>query len=177
MNLETAITVMGGHNAQAVGVPLTQRYSPDLLLVLPMHITLLYPFVPFDEIDSACHKLRTLGRNIAPFEVTLHGYGQFERVTYMAPADPAPILNVFHRIFTAFPECPPYRGKFGNDLIPHMTVAIFKGEHAQQNADLPDYGSISFTVDRLHVVYGPNRQDRPWLTYDVIPLVDAARLT
>ena len=171
MKLETAITIMGAHNAQAVGVPLAQRYSPDLLLVLPMHINLFYPFVPFDAIDSACQKLRAIGSKIAPFEITLRGYGQFERVTYMVPADPAPILDVFHRIFMEFPDYPPYRGKFGNDLIPHMTVAIFKDEHSQQNADLPDYGSLSFTVDRLHVIYGPARQDRPWLTYDVIPLL------
>jgi 2'-5' RNA ligase len=129
--------------------------------------------VPFNEIDAACQKLRTLGEDIAPFEVTLRGYGEFPRVTYMAPADPASILDVFHRIFAEFPDCPPYRGKFGNDLTPHMTVALFKDEQAQQNADLPDYGSLTFTVDRLHMVYGPTKQDKPWLTYDVTPLCKA----
>ena len=170
MTLETAIIIVGAHNVQAVAVPLTQRYSPNWMIVVPAHITLLYPFVPIDDLDSACQTLRAIGTEIAPFEITMRGYGQFSRVTFMTPVDPAPIRAVFHRIFAAFPDYPPYRGEFGNDLHPHMTVAMFEDEGTQQQADLPDYGSIPFTVDRLHVFYGPVTLDRPWLTYDVIPL-------
>ncbi len=170
MTIETGIIIVGAHHVQAVAVPLMQRYSPHLLTIFPAEITLLYPFVPIDELEAACPTLRVIGTEIAPFEITMCGYGQFPRTTFMAPADPAPILAVFHRLFAAFPDYPPYRGKFGNDLHPHMTVAVFEDENTQQQADFPDYGSISFTVDRLHVVHGPGTLDRPFLTYDVIPL-------
>jgi 2'-5' RNA ligase len=170
MNLETGICIVGAHNVQAVAVPLMLRYSPHLLTIFPAEITLFYPFVPVEELEVACQTLRTIGSEIAPFEITMRGYGQFPKTTFMAPADPAPILAVFHRIFAAFPDDPPYRGTFGNELHSHMTVAQFDDEDAQQRAEFPDYGSISFTVDRLHVVHGPDTMDRPWLTYDVIPL-------
>jgi 2'-5' RNA ligase len=170
MNLETGIIIVGAHNVQAVAVPLMQRYSPHLLTIFPAEITLLYPFVPMDELESACQTLRVIGTEIAPFEIIMRGYGRFPGTTFMAPADPVPILAVFHRIFAAFPDYPPYRAAFGNDLHPHMTVAQFDDEDAQQQAEFPDYGSISFTVDRLHVVHGFGTLDRPWLTYDVVPL-------
>jgi 2'-5' RNA ligase len=170
MNLETGIIIVGAHNVQAVAVPLMQRYSPHLLTIFPAEITLLFPFVPMDKLESACQTLRVIGAEIAPFEITLAGYEQFPGWTYLAPADPAPILAVFHRIFAAFPDYPPYRGAFGNELHPHMTVAQFPDEDAQRQADFPDYGSISFTVDRLHVVTAPDTLYRPALTYDVIRL-------
>ncbi|MBN2303503.1 MAG: 2'-5' RNA ligase family protein, partial [Anaerolineae bacterium] len=170
MTLETGIIIVGAHNVQAAAIPLLQRYSPHLLTVFPAHITLMYPFVPVDALDPACRTVRAIGQEIAPFAITMRGYGQFPRTTFMTPADPAPILAVFRRIFAAFPDYPPYRGEFGNDLHPHMTVAMFGDDAAQQQAEFPDYGAISFTVDRLHVVYGPNTLDLPWLTYDVIPL-------
>jgi 2'-5' RNA ligase len=170
MNLETGVGIVGSHNVQAVAVPLLLRYSPHLLTVSPAHITLIYPFVPVDELEAACQTLRAIGREIAPFEITMRGYEQFPLVTFMAPANPAPILAVFHRILAAFPDYPPYRGAFGNALHPHMTVAQFPDEDTQRQADFPEYGSISFTVDRLHVLHGPDTLDRPWLTYDVIPL-------
>jgi 2'-5' RNA ligase len=147
-----------------------QRYSPHLLTIFPAEITLIYPFVPVSELETACQTLRTIGREIAPFEITLRGYGHFPGWTFMAPAELAPIRAVFHRLSAAFPDYPPHRGAFGNELQPHMTVAQFPDEDAQQRADFPDYGSISFKVDRLHVVTGPDTLDRPWLTYDVVPL-------
>jgi 2'-5' RNA ligase len=170
MKLETGVIIVGGHNVQAVAVPLMLRYSPHLLTIFPAEITLLFPFVPIDELDVASQTLRTIGREIAPFEITLRGYGQSPRCTFMTPADPAPILAVFHRLSAAFPHYLPYRGAFGNELHPHMTVAQFDDEAAQHQAEFPEYGSISFMVDRLHVVHGPDTMDRPWLTYDVIPL-------
>jgi 2'-5' RNA ligase len=170
MNFETGVIIVGAHNVQAVAVPLMLRYSPHLLTIFPAEITLLFPFVPIDELELACQTLRAIGSEIAPFEITLRGYEQSPRWTFMTPVDPAPILTVFHRLSAAFPDYPPYRGAFGNSLHPHMTVAQFDDEAAQQRAEFPDYGSISFTVDRLHVVHGPDTLDRPWLTYDVIPL-------
>lgn len=170
MTIETGIIIVGAHNVQAVAVPLMQRYSPHLLTVFPAEITLLFPFVPTDRLDYACQTLRGIGKEIAPFEITMRGYGQFPRYTFMTPADPAPIRAVFNQIFAAFPDYPPYRGKFGNDIHPHMTVAVFEDESTQQQADFPDYGSISFTVDRLHMVHGPDTLDRPLLTFDVVPL-------
>ena len=170
MTLQTGIAIVGPHAAQAVAVPLMLRYAPHLLTVFPAHITVLYPFVPVDDLDAACTTLRGLCAGIIPFEVTLSGYDRFPGVTFMNPVTPEPIRAVFRTIFAAFPECPPYGGTYGNDIHPHMTVAMFDTEADQQQADFPAYDPITFTVDRLYVVCGPDTLDLPWLTWDVIPL-------
>ena len=170
MIIETGIDIMGGHNAQAVAVPLMKKHSPHLLDIFPAHITLLYPWVPVDALEAGCEKLRELAAEIAPFEVTMQGYGQFPGTTFMSPRDPAPTLAMFEKLSAAFPDYPPYRGQFGDGLHPHMTVAEFEDVAEQERADFPDYGTLSFTVDRLHVIHGPSKLEGPWLTYDVVRL-------
>jgi 2'-5' RNA ligase len=156
------------HEVQAVAVPLTLRYSPDMLIRLRPHITVSYPFVPFAELDAACDRLRQICATIAPFDLTMDGYGRFPNVIYMRPADPAPVRAVYEQIFAAFPDYPPYDGRFGTDLVPHLTIAQF--DPAQQPALPAAYPPQRFGVDRLHVWYGPNDPGLPWLTYDVIHL-------
>jgi 2'-5' RNA ligase len=168
MTLQTGIIIVGPHAAQAVAVPLMLRYSPYLLTVFPAEITVLYPFVPVEDLDAACARLRDLCAGIAPFEVTLSGYDRFPGVVFMNPITPEPIRAVFRTISAAFPDYPPYGGQFGNDIHPHMTV--FDGENPPPLADFPAYAPITFTVDRLHVVCGPDTLDLPWLTVDVILL-------
>jgi 2'-5' RNA ligase len=164
----TAVVILAPHEVLAIAVPILRQYSPDSLIRFRPHITLLFPFAPFGQLDAACEQLYALCREIAPFEVTLAGYGEFPGVIYMKPVDPGPIVRVFQRLFAAFPDYPPYEGRFGSELAPHLTVAQFEAEHSP--GPLPAYPPVSFHVDRIHIWYGVRDSDLPWLTYDVIPL-------
>ena len=166
--LATSVDIIAPHEVQAVAVPIMRQYVPTILL--PPHITLMFPFVPFDQLDTACETLRQLAVEIAPFEVTLAGYGEFPGVIYMQPVEPAPIKHVFYQLYDAFPDYPPYEGAFGNDLQPHMTVVQLDDDTVSADLSLPDYDPITFQVDKLHVWYGVRHQDLPWLTYEVLPL-------
>lgn len=171
MNIETGIAIMAPPEVQAVAVPLFRRYALDELIHAPPLMTLTFPFVPYADLDRACARLRAICAGIPPFDITLHGYGQFPRVTFMTPVDPAPIQQLYRAIYAAFPDYPPFEGRYGTDLHPHLTVAFFDSKAEQQAAHLPDYDPITFRVARIHVLYGAARPATlPFITYEVIPL-------
>ncbi len=169
--LTTAVVIVPPHEVQAIAVPIIRQFAPDSLVPFRPHITLLFPFVPYAQLDAACLKLRTLAETIPPFTVTLEGYGQFPGVIYMNPTNPESIQAVFRQLFSAFPDYPPYEGHFGNDLKPHLTVAHFDDQAGNSPVPvLPTYAPATFTVRRLDVWCGVRDSDLPWLTHDVIPL-------
>ena len=124
--------------------------------------------MPYAQLDTACDRLREVCAEIPRFEIGLAGYGRFAGVIYMRPADPTPIQAVGRKILAAFPDYPPYGGKFGSEITPHLTIAQF--DPGQQPENPANYTPLRFEVDRLHVWYGPDDEDLPWLTYDVIHL-------
>lgn len=170
MQLATAVSIVAPHPVQAIAVPLLKQYAPDTLIRVPAHITLLFPFVPVDRLGEASLTLRALCANEPSFEITLRGYGAFPGVVFMSPADPEPIKALFRKIYAAFPDCPPYKGQFGDDLHPHMTVAEFASAADQSAAVLPPYEPVTFRAEQIHLMYGPVDLALPWIVYDVIPL-------
>ena len=172
MELTTVVMIVAPHELQAIAVPLLRRYAPDTLTRVPAHLTVLYPFVAYDRLDEACAQLDQICASIAPFEVTLAGYAEFPGAIYMPPRNPQPIKRLFHTIYRHFPECPPYRGAFGDDLTPHLTVGEFENPEEQHaaRAAMPRYAPITFQATRLHILYGIDNIALPWLTHAVIPL-------
>lgn len=167
--LLTALVIFAPHTVQAVALPIMQQYDAHMVIRLPAHITLLVPFVPYEQIEESTQTLQRVCASIKPFDVTLSGYGHFPKVTFMQPADPQPIKALFRKVFDAFPLYPPYGGAFGNNLHPHMTVAEFASEDERQTTRLPDYAPLTFQVDRIHLIYG-TEEPLPWLTYSAILL-------
>ena len=170
LDLTTAIVIAAPHEVLATAVPITLQYSPNNLIRFRPHITLMFPFVPFYQADLVCDRLYPLCEKIAPFEVTLDGYGEFPGVVYMKPANTDAIRAVFRKLYHAFPDYPPYDGQFGHDLKPHMTVITFDKDAGRPLMPLPHYEPITFHVDRLHMWYGVRYADLPWLTHAVFPL-------
>lgn len=172
MELTTVIMIVAPHEIQAIAVPLLRRYAPDTLTRVPAHLTVLYPFVAYEQLDAACAQLEQVCARIAPFEVTLAGYAEFPGVIYMPPRNPQPIKQLFRAIYGHFPDCPPYGGAFGDELTPHMTVGEFESQEEQRAArvTMPRYAPITFQARRVHVLYGIDGIALPWLTHAVIPL-------
>ena len=68
------------------------------------------------------HRLEDLAANRGTFSVRLDRAGWFgENVLYLAPDDPAPIALLTRQVWLAFPDFPPYGGRF-TDPAPHLTV-------------------------------------------------------
>ncbi len=171
MELSTAIVIIAPPRVQAWATPFRRRYSLDGMLRVPAHITVLFPFVPVDDLDAVCPKLRQIYANFAPFDVTLDGYGHFPTASYLKPADPEPIKALFRAVHAEFPTVLPYRGAFNSDdITPHMTVGEFKSEAEREAAEFPPFTPITFPVRRLNLIVGVEHEPVPWITRDVIPL-------
>jgi 2'-5' RNA ligase len=168
MSVSTGVVIFAPYAVHKIAVPILRQYALDSLIRVPPHITLMFPFVPFEELDAAAKTVREICAAIKPFDLTLAGYGQFPGVIFMQPANPDSIKAVFRAIFEAFPLYPPYGGAFGNDLHPHLTVGEFKNEQEQQAAQLPGYAPITFRAESVHLVYGIQTEPLPWLTHSVI---------
>ncbi len=169
MTLLSAVVIFPPHNLQAIAIPIMRQYAANTYSRIAAHITLLTPFIPFEQIEQASQTLQAICADVKPFEITLSGYGHFPQITFMQPTDPRPIKALFRTVFDDFPLYPPYGGTFGNDLHPHLTVAEFGSEDEQPITRLPDYAPLTFKVDCIHLIYG-TEEPLPWLTYSVIRL-------
>lgn len=94
--------------------------SPDPAFV-HAHVTLLAPF-----LDAATpHDLDRVGEIAArtsPFDFELTALGAFPDGTIrLLPEPSTPFSQLTRRLIAAFPQCPPYDGRFA-DPVPHLTL-------------------------------------------------------
>jgi 2'-5' RNA ligase len=89
---------------------------------LPPHITLLFPWrtAPVRAADVA--ELATAIADVPPFEVTLRRFERFPGHLYLDPEPAGVIRPLIRRLIAAFPDTPPYGGRFP-DPVPHVTIA------------------------------------------------------
>lgn len=118
---ETALVVLLPELAPLIG-GWRQRYTGDGARGMPPHVTLIFPFA--DSADLA-DRLGPLGQVLgaaAPFEVTLAATARFAGLLYLRPKPHEPFVAMTEAMVAAFPEFPPYGGKF-EEIVPHVTVA------------------------------------------------------
>jgi len=91
-------------------------------LGVPAHVTLVYPFVPAEQLDAAVR--RRIARAVAsqpPFSFRLSTVRRWPNTLYLAVDPAAPFEAMVRSIVAAFPEYPPYGGAF--PYVPHVTLA------------------------------------------------------
>ncbi|TET98972.1 MAG: 2'-5' RNA ligase family protein [Anaerolineales bacterium] len=171
MQLETALLIIPPKPVQVFCFPIRERYDIESFKSnVPAHITLLYPFVPPDQVDTAIEELNRLCAGIPPFDVTIDHYGTFKGAIFLEPSDPDPIVQLHHQLSQIFPEYPVYGGEHGSELHPHLTLARFDDPEEADNIELPPAPSFSFTVDKIHLYLGSAEHDTPFIPRAVIPL-------
>lgn len=174
MKIETALLLIPPLDVQAYAAPLRARLDPQSFPLFPAHITLMYPFVPYQEHAQAERVLREHCLHIPPFDITLDHFDRFPSVLFIAPRDPEPIRKLYRCISSAFPGHVAYGGAFGDDLHPHLTLGGLDPELAQAEIDLPPIPPMTFTIDRLYFYAGIADAERegpvPFIPLSVIPL-------
>ena len=99
------------------------KHTYDAPLGIPPHVTLLFPFVPADELDVAVdERLARLVGAAEPFDVTFARTARFPDVLYLQPEPSEPFSALTQAITAEWPEHPPYEGAH-DVVIPHLTVA------------------------------------------------------
>jgi 2'-5' RNA ligase len=87
------------------------------------HVTLLFPFLPIPQIDHATRvQLRARFASLQPLSMHFDRVARFPDVAYLALAEPAPVIETIRALAAAWPDCPPYEGRFA-DVVPHLTIA------------------------------------------------------
>jgi 2'-5' RNA ligase len=90
---------------------------------VPAHVTVLYPFIHPDRMNSAVlDKLAAAVGSVPAFDVTLARLRWFgNEVLWLAPEPDRPFRALTAAVWREFPDHPPYRG-IHEDPIPHVTI-------------------------------------------------------
>jgi 2'-5' RNA ligase len=109
--------------AEAVLTPWRRRHLRATVdRGIPAHITVLFPFVPAADVDTAVEEvLRELYAAVPPFDYDLASVESFPGYVWLAPRPGAPFHDLIARTRAAFPGYPPY-GDPELVPVPHCTV-------------------------------------------------------
>jgi len=90
---------------------------------IPAHVTVLYPFVPPEQITAAViGEAATAVASVPGFDCQFADTGWFgDQVVWLAPEPASPFRALTAAVHAAFPQFPPFGGAFA-DVIPHLTV-------------------------------------------------------
>jgi 2'-5' RNA ligase len=99
------------------------EHDPVARLGVPAHITLIYPFIPPSLITIEDRtKLAKIFSAYTVFDFSLVQLDRFPDVLFLAPSPEEKIIELIGILAAAFPEYPPYAGKF-REINPHLTIA------------------------------------------------------
>ena len=120
--IESALVVLVP-DAEVLVKPFRDRHDPSAAIGVPAHVTLLYPFIAPNEINSAVlDELRRCFERFLPFGFSFAETRRFPGVIYLAPEPDEPFRELTLAIWNCYPETPPYGGRH-SDIVPHLSVA------------------------------------------------------
>ena len=119
---ESAILVPVPEAGPVVG-RLRARLDRSASRGVPAHVTVLYPFVPPQQITAAVMEMAAAAvKSVPGFGCRFAGTDWFgEDVLWLAPEPAGPFRALTAAVHGAFPQYPPFGGAFA-DVIPHLTV-------------------------------------------------------
>jgi 2'-5' RNA ligase len=99
------------------------RFDPSARRNVPAHVTILYPFIAPTRVDEhVISSLTAVARSIRCFDYRLAEAKRFPVALWLAPAPDDSFAALMAAVYRAFPEFPPFEGKF-DTVVPHVTVA------------------------------------------------------
>lgn len=139
---------------------------------VPAHVTVLYPFLPPQQIDEQVMAvLRETIAEIPRFDVALTHVGWFgDTVVWLAPQPDRPFRELTAAVWRQFPEAPPYAGAH-SDVVPHLTIGHDAAKPTLRHAadTVAAHLPIHATIDRVRLIAG-TPDVSPWHTVCEFPL-------
>lgn len=134
------------------------------------HVTVLAPWVPHPtEADTAV--VAAVARSTPAFGVELAELGVFpDGVVHLRPEPDGPLRRLTSRLAAAFPDFPPYGGRY-DDPVPHLTLDRISADvtletvRARLDAAVP----TTVVVDRLDLQWWANDDCRLLATFPLTP--------
>ena len=136
---------------------------------MPAHITVLFPFVPVDELDDqVSEELRELFAREPSFDFELPRVERFPEVVWLAPEPPEPFSRLTQLVFERWPNYPPYEG-IHETVIPHLTVAE-GGSELQEEVETDLTPALPVAAEARGVTLIEELPSGHWQTRERFPL-------
>ena len=118
----TALVILVAE-AEAVVKELREKYDPSAADGMPAHISVIYPFKPFQDVtQNVIDELTAIIARRSRFAFSLAETKRFPKVLYLAPRPDTPFKELTHDVAAHYPETPPYGGA-NSEVVPHLTIA------------------------------------------------------
>lgn len=138
----------------------TRHYDLDYVSADPAfthaHVTALGPFLALaDQTPDALGMVGEIASGTEPFDFTLETVDTFPNgIVHLLPSPSAPFARLTARLAHAFPQCPPYAGRFGA-VVPHLTLDAL-------GADVTEASTRSLVAPWLPARCRAERLDLAW---------------
>jgi 2'-5' RNA ligase len=137
---------------------------------LPLHVTVLYPFLNPSAINSGVeHELQQLARAQGSFEYSLSAVGRFPGVLYLTPAPSGGFVELTNAVVARWPTHLPYGGAYP-DIVPHITLALGNGLPGMLAAVEPALPVKAVARELLLMLR--TRADGNWMLHARFPFAD-----
>ena len=176
-----------GHSVLLVPVPALEpfvrsrweHYDPALASTDPgfthAHVTLLSPWLreptaeDLDVVGGIVAETEAFGFELAEVRSFPDG------IIHLRPEPAAPVARLTARLWAAFPQCPPYAGRYA-DVEPHLTLDLTAPgiTVATTRAALADVLPVTCVADRVELHWyetGGCHVRRRWSLVDRLPVV------
>jgi hypothetical protein len=137
------------------------------------HVTVLFPFVPADDLARARPLAALHARSLTGFDAALERVRRFDRHVWLEPTPHACWVGLIEETSRRFPETPPYGGVF-DTVVPHLTVgeatlaATTDEIHEAAERELASRLPLRFRVDALSLL--EEAADGTWSVAGRLPL-------
>lgn len=176
MTLGNTALVLPAPEAEPLVSPWRARHDRSAGEGVPAHVTLLYPFVPPDELDPRVDRaLAALTGELDAFDYELARTEVLSDILTIAVEPHARFEALRERVLERWPALVPYGGRYGPRPRLHITVAW--GAWARPDG-AEDFAPISRGIDpalplraRADQLWLMERRDGLWSTRAVFPLL------
>ncbi|WP_148615986.1 2'-5' RNA ligase family protein [Nocardioides rubriscoriae] len=172
-----------GHSVVQVPVPALEpfvrarhaHYDADYVSADPAfthaHVTVIGPFVDAPTAGDLA-RLAAIAADTAPFDFVLEDLHVFaDGLVHLRPVPADPFHALTARVFEAFPDHPPYAGRF-EEVVPHLTLDVVSPEVSVASTR----ALLAATVPSLPARCRAERLDLAWYEPGACRVLDSWRL-
>ncbi len=161
---KTAVVIIPPEDVWDPIQKIREKYDRQFRRWMP-HITLIYPFRPFEEFERVYVEFENVCRGIKSFEVELVEIRFFQHykesyTMWLAPQPFDEIVKLQERLQAIVPDCDDVR-RFEGGFTPHLSIGQVKGKNKLKNllTELQSsWKPVTFNVSSIFFIW---RDDPP----------------
>lgn len=165
-------------DAEPIAGSWRRELTKDGALGMPPHVTVLFPFVALDELDSdVVAQLSIIAAHHPAFDFALTDTKWFgEDVLWLSPEPASSFRALIEDVEAAFPMLRPYGGAH-EETVPHLTLGASSDRAAMRSAEHAAQALLPVYATALALAVFAEQADGRWARQHLIPLGESAIAT